>query len=205
MTTASAMTSGALHHQPPGGSRGHQLALPRRRPLYRNRASGRRSLPISVRPDAQPAISGQRGRRPSTALCAKPARKRGRLVYCQIWPRGPAEVAIPLIEAWSGLPADQVSAAVGDSIPVQYCETLFLSVARKVMRRAIAIGYSRDVKASVNVWHVYPQGGLSLLCQKLADPCSDSIESVCWSRRSTWTTRVRWASVSMARTLTPQQ
>jgi protoporphyrinogen oxidase len=92
---------------------------------------------------------------------------------------GPAlarEVAIPLIEAWSGLPATELSAAVGDSIPSSILQTLYLSVARKVMRRAIAIGYSRDVPASVNVWHVYPQGGLSVLCQKLADPCADSIE-----------------------------
>src|SRR5581483_1163668 len=78
------------------------------------------------------------------------------------------EVAIPLTEAWSGRPADQLAASVGDSIPGSILHTAFLKLVSRWTRRAVAIGYSREEKASPHVWHVYPEGGLSLLCQELA-------------------------------------
>ncbi len=109
------------------------------------------------------------------------------------WKRGPAEsaaewfstkygaaladeVANPLTEAWSGLPASDLSPAVADSIPGSIAETLLLKAVGRLTRRAVAIGYSREVPASSNVWHVYPEGGLGLLCERLARDSTDVIE-----------------------------
>lgn len=92
---------------------------------------------------------------------------------------GPAlarEVAIPLTEAWSGLPAAELSPAVGDSIPQSILQTILLRSIGHFTHRAVAIGYSREVPASPHVWHVYPEGGLSLLCQRLAQDVHDIIE-----------------------------
>lgn len=86
------------------------------------------------------------------------------------------DVAIPLTEAWSGLPASELSPAVGDSIPGSIAQTLFLRAAGRFTRRAVAIGYSREAPASPHVWHVYPDGGLSLLCKHLARDLQDIIE-----------------------------
>jgi protoporphyrinogen/coproporphyrinogen III oxidase len=87
-----------------------------------------------------------------------------------------ADVAIPLTEAWSGLPAEQLSAAVGESIPGSIAETLLLTFARRLTSRVIAIGYSREVSASPHVWHVYPQGGVGVLCERLAEELNGAIE-----------------------------
>lgn len=86
------------------------------------------------------------------------------------------DVAIPLTEAWSGLPAEELSAAVGESIPGSIVETLSLTFARRLTGRAIAIGYSREVPASPHVWHVYPEGGLGVLCKHLAEEIGDAVE-----------------------------
>ena len=48
---------------------------------------------------------------------------------------GPAladEVALPLLEAWSGRPADQLSASVIDKIPTSIAQTIFLRAAQRV-------------------------------------------------------------------------
>jgi protoporphyrinogen/coproporphyrinogen III oxidase len=92
---------------------------------------------------------------------------------------GPAladKVANPLTEAWSGLPASELSPAVADSIPGSIAETLLLKAMGRLTRRAVAIGYSREVPASSHVWHVYPEGGLGLLCNHLARELNDIIE-----------------------------
>jgi protoporphyrinogen oxidase len=86
------------------------------------------------------------------------------------------DVAIPLTEAWSGLAAQELSAAVGDSMPGSIAETFFLKFAARLTKRAIAIGYSREVSASPHVWHVYPEGGLGILCTHLAREISDVVE-----------------------------
>ena len=85
-------------------------------------------------------------------------------------------VANPLTEAWSGLPASELSPAVADSIPGSIAETLLLKAMGRLTHRAVAIGYSREVPASPHVWHVYPEGGLGLLCKHLARELSDVIE-----------------------------
>jgi protoporphyrinogen oxidase len=85
------------------------------------------------------------------------------------------EVVLPLIEAWSGAPADRLAAAVGQKIPTSIIHTMVLKAAAKVTRRAVAIGYCNEKPQSVDVWHVYPEGGVSLLCETLADRLGDAI------------------------------
>jgi len=82
-------------------------------------------------------------------------------------------VALPLVEAWSGAPADGLSPAVGDSLPGSIARTLYLKAASKVLGRAVACGYSRDKVESASVYHVYPKDGVSTLCEKLAAGLQD--------------------------------
>lgn len=89
------------------------------------------------------------------------------------------EVALPLLEAWSGRPANELSAAVGESMPGSIFETLKLTLARKWTGKAIAIGYSRELPHGTDVWHVYPKGGLGLLCETLAKPIMADIRTSC--------------------------
>jgi protoporphyrinogen/coproporphyrinogen III oxidase len=85
------------------------------------------------------------------------------------------EVAIPLVEAWSGAPADQLSPAVGDKIPASVAQTIWLRMAAKLTRRAVAIGYCQEQPQSPAVYHVYPNHGVSTLCQALADELGDAV------------------------------
>lgn len=85
------------------------------------------------------------------------------------------EVVLPLIEAWSGAPSDRLAAAVGQKIPGSIAHTMVLKAAAKITKRAVAIGYCREQPQSVDVWHVYPEGGVSLLCEALADRLGDAI------------------------------
>jgi len=86
------------------------------------------------------------------------------------------EIAIPLTEAWSGVTADNLAPSVGDSIPGSIAHTIMLKIASRLTRRAVACGYSREMPENANVWHVYPEGGVGLLCQKLAAGLEDSIK-----------------------------
>jgi protoporphyrinogen/coproporphyrinogen III oxidase len=86
------------------------------------------------------------------------------------------EVALPLIEAWSGAKADQLSSSVGESLPGSIAKTIYLKIAGKVLKRAVCIGYSRELPESANVWHVYPNGGVHTLCEKLAEGIKDKIK-----------------------------
>jgi protoporphyrinogen oxidase len=86
------------------------------------------------------------------------------------------EIAIPLTEAWSGVPAETLAPSVGDSIPGSIGHTIMLKLASRLTRRAVACGYSREMPETSNVWHVYPEGGVGLLCQRLAEGLEDSIK-----------------------------
>jgi len=77
------------------------------------------------------------------------------------------EIAIPLTEAWSGAKADELAPSVGDGIP-GIGRVLLLKLSGRLTRRAVACGYSREMPETPNVWHVYPEGGVALLCQRLA-------------------------------------
>ncbi len=79
------------------------------------------------------------------------------------------EVALPLLEAWSGVPASELSPAVGDKLPGSIAQTVFLRGAAAATRRAVAIGYCRTQPQRAGVYHVYPEGGTAAMCQKLAD------------------------------------
>ena len=85
-------------------------------------------------------------------------------------------VAIPLLEAWSGAGADELAPAVVEAFPHGIGHTLLLKLDGRLTHRAVAIGYSREMPESPNVWHVYPVGGLSVLCERLVktlDGCID--------------------------------
>ncbi|MEP6951610.1 MAG: FAD-dependent oxidoreductase [Ginsengibacter sp.] len=86
------------------------------------------------------------------------------------------EIALPLIEAWSGAPAENLSPAVGESLPGSILKTLYLKTASLLTGRAVACGYNREMPEMPSVWHVYPNGGISTLCAKLAEGLEDSIK-----------------------------
>ena len=78
------------------------------------------------------------------------------------------DVAIPIVEAWSGLPADELAPSVVDKIPGGIGQTVALTAARRLTRRAVAIGYCAEAPQTANVWHVYPRDGLSAFSNHLA-------------------------------------
>ena len=86
------------------------------------------------------------------------------------------EIALPLIESWSGVPSEQLSPAVGDSLPGSIIKTFYLKAASFVTHRAVACGYNRELPEKPSVWHVYPNEGVSTLCTKLAEGLEDSIK-----------------------------
>lgn len=86
------------------------------------------------------------------------------------------EVALPLIEAWSGAKAEELSPAVGESLPGSIGKTMFLKAAGKVLGKAVAVGYNREMPEKTSVYHVYPKKGVSILCEKLADGIEDRIK-----------------------------
>jgi oxygen-dependent protoporphyrinogen oxidase len=85
------------------------------------------------------------------------------------------EVALPLIEAWSGAPAEELAPAVGSSLPGSIMKTFYLKAASIITGRAVACGYNREMPEKPSVWHVYPEGGVSTLCKKLAEGLDDAI------------------------------
>ncbi|MDQ6787058.1 MAG: FAD-dependent oxidoreductase [Acidobacteriota bacterium] len=85
------------------------------------------------------------------------------------------EVALPLIEAWSGARSENLSPAVGESLPGSITKTLYLKAASKLTGRAVAVGYNREMPEKASVYHVYPKEGVSTLCEKLAAGFEDKI------------------------------
>lgn len=85
------------------------------------------------------------------------------------------EIAVPLVESWSGAPANELSPAVADKIPGGIAETVGLTLAARLTHRAVAIGYCREAPQSANVWHVYPEHGISTVCEALAADVFDSV------------------------------
>jgi protoporphyrinogen/coproporphyrinogen III oxidase len=79
------------------------------------------------------------------------------------------EVALPLLEAWSGVSASELAASVGSKLQNTIGQTLLLRLASRLTNRAVACGYSHEVAEDPSVWHVYPEGGTGALCQHLAD------------------------------------
>jgi protoporphyrinogen/coproporphyrinogen III oxidase len=87
------------------------------------------------------------------------------------------QVAIPLVEAWSGAPADQLAPTVAsEKFRHGLVHSLKLTMASRISRRAVANGYSHELPENANVWHVYPEGGISTLVERLADRVQDAIQ-----------------------------
>jgi protoporphyrinogen oxidase len=87
------------------------------------------------------------------------------------------EIALPLLEAWSGAAAEQLAASVGDKIPSSIGETVGLKLATRLSHRAVAIGYCGEQPQSPGVYHVYPEHGVSTLCERLAADLGDAIHT----------------------------
>lgn len=85
------------------------------------------------------------------------------------------EVAIPLVEKWSGVPGSQLAEAVGNKIPASVAETVWLKVARKALHRPIAIGYCGSQPQSAGVWHVFARDGIAELCRALVAALPDGV------------------------------
>lgn len=85
------------------------------------------------------------------------------------------EVALPLLEAWSGATPEELAADAGSSLPTSIARTLWLKLASRVMGRAVSCGYSRELPEHTGVWHVYPERGIGSICDKLAESVQDSI------------------------------
>lgn len=85
------------------------------------------------------------------------------------------EIAIPLVEAWSGVPAEELAPSVADKIPQSIPETLRLRLAARRLNRAVAIGYCGSKPQSASVYHVYPQHGVATLCEAIAHELGDIV------------------------------
>jgi protoporphyrinogen oxidase len=86
------------------------------------------------------------------------------------------QVALPLIEAWSGEPAENLSASLGDGLfGGSVFKTFYLKMAGLLSGHAVACGYNREKPETPSVWHVYPENGISTVCQKLAIGIEKSI------------------------------
>lgn len=85
------------------------------------------------------------------------------------------KVAIPLTEAWSGAPAAELAPSVGEKFATSLPRTVMLKAAARITKRTVAIGYSGTVPESPHVWHVYPDGGIGAVCERLADEVRDAI------------------------------
>jgi len=85
------------------------------------------------------------------------------------------EVSLPILEAWSGAPAHELSAAVGEKLQNSIGRTIYLRLCSRLHGRAIAIGYSHEMPEGPNVWHVYPERGVSQVCERLLEGVRDVI------------------------------
>lgn len=74
-------------------------------------------------------------------------------------------VAIPIAEAWSGTPANQLAPSVGEKMANGALKTLYLKAAARLTGRAVCIGYSHERPEHAGIYHVYPKGGIARLLE----------------------------------------
>lgn len=86
-----------------------------------------------------------------------------------------SQVAVPLLESWSGVPATDLAPSVGQKLRHSISRTMFLAASARLSGRAVACGYSHEAPENPNVWHVYPESGLGLVCQRLAEEVASLI------------------------------
>lgn len=87
------------------------------------------------------------------------------------------EIALPLTAAWSGAAGEELAASVGEKFATSLPRTIMLKAAAKATRRTVAVGYSGTVLESPHVWHVYPEGGIGVVCERLADEVRDAVHT----------------------------
>ncbi len=86
------------------------------------------------------------------------------------------DVAIPLVEAWSGVSADDLSPAViPPHVDRGIGNVLMLKIAAILSGRAVCNGISRVKLETPHVWHMYPNKGVAELCNRLAVSIEDRI------------------------------
>lgn len=135
-----------------------------------------RSYPLGLLKDARylaGAIKAQVTRSARTSPAANAA-EWYRREYGESFAR---EIAIPLTQAWSGEPCINLSSAVGSKFTTSPLKTLLLKAAGKWTGRPVSIGYCSTLPDEVNVWHVYPQGGIKVICETLAENIKGSIKT----------------------------
>lgn len=86
-------------------------------------------------------------------------------------------IAIPITEAWSGASGEELAASVGEKFATSLPRTMMLKTAARLTGRTVAVGYSSTVRESPHVWHVYPDGGIGAVCERVADEVRDSIQT----------------------------
>jgi protoporphyrinogen oxidase len=86
-----------------------------------------------------------------------------------------AEVAIPLVERWSGVRATELAPSVVEKLAGGVPHVLALKAASRITHRAVAHGYCREKPERASVWHVYPDGGVGVICEAIAAELGDSI------------------------------
>jgi protoporphyrinogen oxidase len=85
------------------------------------------------------------------------------------------EVIEPLIRGWSGQGLDDLSPATVEKLPGGVIKTVWLFLAARLTKRAVAIGYSQEEPQSARVWHVYPEGGVGSIVSKLVGELGDKV------------------------------
>lgn len=87
------------------------------------------------------------------------------------------EVAIPLIEAWSGAAATDLARTVSPpQLDRGISHVLKLKLASRWSGRAVANGFSRAQPENPHVFHVYPIEGVSVITDRLAREIEGTIE-----------------------------
>ena len=86
------------------------------------------------------------------------------------------EIAIPLLESWSGAQATDLAPAVAGVLNHSVGHTVLLKLNSRLRGRAVAIGYCHELPETRYVWHVYPVGGVALLCKRLAQELEGCVE-----------------------------
>jgi protoporphyrinogen oxidase len=86
-------------------------------------------------------------------------------------------IAMPLTAAWSGASGDDLAASVGEKFSTSLPWMIALRLAARLTRRTVAIGYSSTVVESPSTWHVYPEGGIAMLCEQLASEVREHIHT----------------------------
>ena len=89
------------------------------------------------------------------------------------------EVAIPITEAWSGASARDLSPEVVSKLQHGVLKVAALKRAARKSGRAVCSGYSQTLPEHSGVWHVYPEGGVTTVCERLANPVVDAIRLEC--------------------------